>query len=141
MEKPRFDRDRMLFYAVLLCALVSVAMYALVYLTMAVYSSLNDTGLLIAHVALFVTCGALGIALILALTARSASLSSASLSGFGWFLVLGGLALLFPALAASRSAIPGLGGAAGAIFLTLSGALLLQAERAVRDQEDAPNGG
>ena len=141
MEKSRFDRDRMLFYAVLLCALVSVALYALVYLTMAFYSSLNDTGLLIAHVALFVTCGALGIALVLALTARSPSLSSASLSGFGWLLVLGGLALLFPALAASRADIPGLGGAAGAIFLTLSGALLLQAERAARDREDTSDVG
>ena len=131
----------MLLYAVLLCALVSVGLYAVVYLTMAVYSSLNETGLLVAHVALFVTCGALGIALVLALTARSSSLSSASMSGFGWLLVLGGLALIFPALAASRSAIPGLGGMTGAIFLTLSGVLLLQAERATHDQGDTPDGG
>jgi FtsH-binding integral membrane protein len=141
VEKSRFDRDRMLFYAVLLCELVSAGLYAVVYLTMAFYSSLNDIGLLIAHVALFVTCGALGIALVLALTARSSSLSGVSLSGFGWLVALGGLALLFPALAASRADVPALGGTAGAIFLTLSGALLLQAERAARDREDTPDQG
>ncbi|MGH6960082.1 MAG: hypothetical protein ACREE7_06340, partial [Dongiaceae bacterium] len=112
------------------------------YVTMAVYGGLNASGLLIGRVALFVSGGTLIIALVLALTARNASLSSAALSGSGWFLVFGGIALLFPAWGASMAetaapGVTGFGGYAGAIFLVLSGGLLAQAERTVRERRGA----
>jgi len=140
MNQPRFDRDRMLLVATLLSALAAIGLYVTLYLTMAVYGGLNESGLLIGRVALFVTGGALIIALVLALTARNASLSSAALSGSGWFLVFGGLALLFPAWGASIAAtaapgITGFGGYAGAIFLVLAGGLLVQAERTARERQ------
>jgi len=140
MNQPRFDRDRMLLVATLLSALAAIGLYVTLYLTMAVYGGLNESGLLIGRVALFVTGGALIIALVLALTARNASLSSAALSGSGWFLVFGGLALLFPAWGASIAVtaapgITGFGGYAGAIFLVLAGGLLVQAERTARERQ------
>jgi len=140
VNQPRFDRDRMLLVATLLSALAAIGLYVTLYLTMAVYGGLNESGLLIGRVALFVTGGALIIALVLALTARNASLSSAALSGSGWFLVFGGLALLFPAWGASIAAtaapgITGFGGYAGAIFLVLAGGLLVQAERTARERQ------
>ncbi|HLF26200.1 MAG TPA: hypothetical protein VJG32_07685 [Anaerolineae bacterium] len=141
MNPPGFDRDRMLLYAVLLSALVGIVLYATVYLTLAVYGPLNERGMLLGRVALFVTVGTLGLALVLALTARSASLSSAALSGSGWFLVFGGIALLFPAWGVSAAAVRGLsafGGYAGAIFLVLAGGLVLQAEHAARDRQGTP---
>jgi hypothetical protein len=144
MGNPRFDRDRMLLYAVLLSALVSIVLYATVYLTLATYGPLNPTGVLVARVALFVAGGTLGISLILALTARSTSLSSASLSGSGWFLIFGGVALLFPAWGLSAAGAPslsGFGGYAGGIFLILSGGLLRQAENAVREQQNSTKEG
>ena len=139
MDQSRFDRDRMLHFATLLSALASIGLYVTLYLTMAFYGGLNDSGLLIGRVALFVSGGTLIVALVLALTARSASLSSTALSGSGWFLVFGGIALLFPAWGASiaETAAPGVtgfGGFAGAIFLALSGGLLVQAERTVRER-------
>ena len=142
MTSSRFDRDRMLLYAVLLSALIGIGLYATVYLTLAVYSTgLNTTGLLVSRVALFVCAGTLGLSLVLALTARSASLSSAALSGSGWFLAAGGIALLFPAWGVSATTVPGLsgfGGYAGAIFLILTGGLLMQAERTARERKDTP---
>ena len=139
MDRPRFDRDRMLLYAVLLSALTSLGLDVTIYLTLALYGGLNETGVLVGRVALLVAIGTLGIALPLALTAHSASLSSTALSGSGWFLVAGGIALLFPAWGVSTVSVPGLsafGGYAGAIFLILSGGLLLQAERAARERRD-----
>ena len=143
MEQQGFDRDRMLMYTVLLGGLVSIGLYVTLYLTLAIYGPLNPSGILIGRVALFVAGGILGIALVLALTARSASLSSARLSGWGWFLVFGGIALLFPTVAASTTseAVPGLtgfGGFAGAIFVLLAGGLLVQAERTVRERRETP---
>ena len=140
MDEARFDRDRMLLFATLLSGLIGIGLYVTLYLTMAVYGSLNASGLLIGRVALFVTGGTLILALVLALTARSASLSSTALSGSGWFLIFGGIALLFPAWGASVAATvaPGLtsfGGYAGAIFLMLAGGLLAQAERTVRERQ------
>lgn len=144
MEAPRFDRDRMLLYAVLLSALISIGLYATVYATLAAYGALNETGVLVSRVALFVAGGALGLALVLALTARSTSLSSTALSGWGWFLIFVGAALFFPAWGVSATRVPSLssfGGYAGAIFLLLAGALLRQAETAVRERRDAPTEG
>ena len=143
MNRRGFDRDRMLMYTTLLGGLVSIALYVVLYLTIASYGALNESGLLVGRVALFVAGGVLGIALVLALTARSPSLSSASLSGWGWFLVFGGIALVFPAWGASgaQPAVPGItgfGGLAGAIFVLLAGSLLVQAERTVRERQDRP---
>ena len=137
MSHPRFDRDRMLLYVVLLSALVGIVLYAIVYMTVAVYGPLNEQGQIVARAALFVTLGTLVVALSLALTAHSPALST-QLSGAGWFLVFGGAALLFPAWGLSPANVPGLssfGGYAGALFLLLSGALLLQAERGARERE------
>src|SRR3972149_9373228 len=103
MNRSGFDRDRMLMYTVLLGGLVSIGLYVTLYLTMAIYGPLNLSGILLGRVALFVAGGTLGIALVLALTARSASLSGASLSGWGWFLVFGGIAMSFPALGTSTA--------------------------------------
>jgi hypothetical protein len=141
MEQPRFDRDRMLLYATLLCALVSIILYVTVYLTMIIYGPLNTDGLLLARVALFVAVGALGLALVLALTARNVSLSGASLSGAGWFLVFAGIAMLFPAWGmsistASAPGVTGFGGFAGSVFLLLAGGLLVQAEHRVRERQE-----
>ena len=139
MDRSRFDRDRMLLYAVLLSALVSIVLYVIVYLTVVQIGPLNETGMLVSRVALFVSGGALALALVLALTARSASLSGAALSGSGWFLLFGGIALLFPAWGISisnASGMSGVGGFAGAIFLLLAGGLLLQAERTARERQD-----
>jgi hypothetical protein len=141
MEQPRFDRDRMLMYTTLLGGLVSIGFYVTLYLTMAIYGALNSTGILIGRVALYVATGTLGVSLVLALTARNTSLLSASLSGWGWFLVFGGIALLFPAwgLSMAPEAVPGVsgfGGYAGAILLILSGGLLAQAERTVRERQE-----
>ncbi len=138
MDRPRFDRDRMLLYTSLLSALVALGLYAAVYLTAAVYGGLNESGVLVSRVALFVTGATLAVSLVLALTARSTSLSSAALSGSGWFLVFGGIALLFPSWGASTSTVPGLsafGGYAGSIFLILAGGLLVQAERTARERQ------
>ncbi len=146
MDESRFDRDRMLLFATLLSALASIGLYVTLYVTMAVYGGLNATGLLIGRVALFVSGGTLIVALVLALTARNASLSSAALSGSGWFLVFGGIALLFPAWGASMAetaapGVTGFGGYAGAIFLVLSGGLLAQAERSARERRGASGEG
>jgi hypothetical protein len=144
MYQSGLDRDRMLLYTVLLSALASLALYAVVYLTLVQYGGLNEAGITVGRVALYVTVGTLAVALTLALTARSASLSSTALSGSGWFLVFGGVALLFPAWGVASAGVPGLsgfGGYTGAIFLILSGGLLLQAERAARERRAAPGGG
>ena len=103
MNQPRFDRDRMLLYTVLLSGLVGIGLYVTLYLTIATYGALNEAGVLVGRVALYVTTGTLIVALVLALTARSESLSSTALSGLGWFLVFGGIALLLPTWAASAS--------------------------------------
>ena len=139
MDQPHFDRDRMLLYAVLLSALISIGLYATVYLTLVTFGPLNESGILVGRVALFVAAGALGLALVLALTASSASLSGAALSGSGWFLIFAGAALLFPAWGVSSAGVPslsGFGGYAGAMFLLLAGGLLRQAEGSARRQKD-----
>jgi len=144
-EQPIFDRDRMLLFATLLSALVAIGMYVILFLTMAGFGALNTSGLLLGRVALFISAGTLILALALALTARNITISSGALSGSGWFLAIGGVGLLFPGWAASASQIivPGLtgfGGIAGALFLILSGGLLLQAERTVRERNNtSPN--
>lgn len=145
MNQPRFDRDRMLLYTVLLSGLVGIGLYVTLYLTIATYGALNEAGVLVGRVALYVTTGTLIVALVLALTAHSESLSSTALSGLGWFLVFGGIALLLPTWAASASTtatrgITGFGGYAGVIFLILAGGLLVQAERTVRERRDKSNG-
>lgn len=142
-ERPSFDIDRMLLFTTLLSALVGIGLYIVLYLTMAGFGTLNLSGHLMGRVGLFVTCGTLLIALALALTARSGTITSTSLTGSGWFLVFGGIGLLFPAFAASaaQESVPGLtgfGGVAGALFLLMAGSLLLQAERTVRERGGTP---
>ena len=146
MEQNRLDRDRILLYATLLCALIGIGLYVTVYLTLAMYGPLNTSGLLIARVALLVSVGTLGLALVLALTARSPALADAALSGAGWLLVFCGISLFFPAMGASvaTTSAPGatgFGGVAGSVFFLLAGGLLVQAERTARERRDTPGGG
>ena len=141
MSRTRLDRDRMLLYTVLLSAIVGIVLYAIVYVTVATYGPLNEQGLLVGRVALFVTGGTLGIALVLALTARSAALAT-TLSGSGWLVVFGGAALLFPAWGMSAAGVPGLSafsGYAGALFLVIAGTLVVQAEHTARERQN-PSG-
>lgn len=139
MEQPKFDRDRTLLIATLLCAAIGVGLYATVYLTMAIYGPLNTDGLLLARIALFVAAGTLSLALVLALTARKAASPDAALSGAGWLLVFCGISMLFPAWGASIAptsapGATGFGGFAGALFFLLAGGLLMRAERGAREE-------
>ena len=133
MSETRADGDRVVLAATIILAVISVALYGIVYLTLFHYQMLNDTGRTVAIVAMVISALAMLLACYLALTDRGRSLASPGLSGLGWVLICGGLMIGAPALG-SEAAFPGIGtgGVSAALFLIIAGAAVLQAERNYR---------
>jgi len=133
MSETRADGDRVVLAATIILAVISVALYGIVYLTLFHYQMLNDTGRTVAIVAMVISALAMLLACYLALTDRGRSLASPGLSGLGWVLICGGLMIGAPALG-SEAAFPGIGtgGVPAALFLIIAGAAVLQAERNYR---------
>ncbi len=133
MSESKGDNGRVVFAAAIILATISVVMYFVVFLTLAVYKMLNDTGRAFSIVALVLSAIVMLLACYLALTNRNRALTSSGMSGLGWALVCGGLIIGAPALGLD-AAFPGssTGGVAAALFLFISGAAVLQAERNAR---------
>ena len=133
MDEPRRDTDRIVFAATIILAIISAAMYLVVYLTMVEYRMLNDLGRTFSTVAMIISAVAMLLACYLALTGRNRLLAPPSMSGAGWILVGIGLVIGAPALGLSASFAGGsLGGIPAALFLIIAGAAILQAERNAR---------
>jgi hypothetical protein len=137
MSDSQTDSGRALVVATLATGLLGLGLFLVILLTVMQYGQLNQAGQAIVWAAVLLTAVAMALGLYLALTARSRALASPGLSGAGWFLVSAGLVLVFPALGASVgfAAAPGVSTfstTAGAMFLIIGGAGLLQAERAAR---------
>ena len=138
MNSTRLDSDRVILAAAMLIGLIGVGLYVVLFLTVLTYGQLNISGQIVERLALLLTASTMVLALYLALAARSRALTSPALSGVGWFMIAAGFMLAFPSLGglSSFAAAPGVqafSGVAGAIFLIIGGAGLLQAERTVRD--------
>jgi hypothetical protein len=143
MTSSRLDSDRVVLVAAMLTGLIGLTLYFVLFLTVMAYGQLNVSGQVIERLALLLTAATMLLAMYLALAARSRALTTPTLSGIGWFMVAAGVMLAFPALGGSTSfaAAPGVqafSGVAGAMFLIMGGAGLLQAERNVRER--APTG-
>jgi peptidoglycan/LPS O-acetylase OafA/YrhL len=130
MSESRSDGDRVALATTIILAVISVAMYFIVYLTLFQYQALNDTGHTFSIVAMILSALAMLLACFLALTNRGRSLATPGLSGLGWVLICGGLMIGAPALGL-EAAFPGIstGGVPAALFLIIAGAAVLQAER------------
>ena len=138
MNSNRFDSDRAILAAAILIGLTGVGLYVVLFLTVLTYGQLNISGQVVERLALLLTAATMVLAMYLALAARSRALTSPALSGAGWFMVAAGFMLAFPSLGglSSFAAAPGVqafSGVAGAMFLIIGGAGLLQAERTVRN--------
>ena len=133
MSESRADNDRVVLATTIILAVISVAMYFILYFTLFQYHMLNDTGRAFSVVAMVISALAMLLACYLALTSRSRSLASPSMSGLGWVLICGGLMIGAPALGI-EAAFPGSGfsGVPAALFLIIAGAAVLQAERNMR---------
>lgn len=139
MNSNRIDSDRVILAAAMVLASIGVGLYAVLFLTVLAYGQLNISGQILERLALLLTAATMLLALYLALAARSRALVSTALSGAGWFMIAAGLMLAFPALGglgsfADAPGVQAFSGVAGALFLTIAGAGLLQAERTVRDR-------
>lgn len=139
MNSNRLDSDRVILAAAMVIGLVGVGLYVVLFLTVLTYGQLNISGQIVERLALLLTAATMLLALYLALAARSRALTSPALSGAGWFLIAAGFMLAFPSLGgmSSFAAAPGVqafSGVAGAMFLIIGGAGLLQAERNVRER-------
>jgi hypothetical protein len=130
MSESQTNGDRVVLATTIILAVISVAMYFVVYLTLFQYQMLNDIGRAFSIVALVVSALAMLLACYLALTSRGRSLASPGLSGLGWVLICGGLMIGAPALGI-EGAFPSnsTGGVPAALFLIIAGAAMLQAER------------
>ena len=141
MGDSHVDGDRVLVAAPLISGLIGLGIYLIVYLTLMRYGTLNDNGKAYARVGLYVLAGTLLLSMYLALAGRSRALTTPGMTGLGWFLIFAGLLLAFPALGGTigLNTVPGVtsfGGVAGAMFLIISGASLLQAERNARARHE-----
>lgn len=139
MNNSRADSDRVILAATIVTGLIGLGLYLVIYLTVMQYGQLNINGQIFERVALLLTAAALLLSLYLAFAARSRALTTPALSGAGWFIIAAGVMLAFPALggAAAFASAPGVqtfSGVAGALFLIIAGAGLLQAERNVRER-------
>ena len=133
MDEPRRDTDRIVFAATIILAIISAALYLVVYLTLFKYQMLNDLGRTLSVAAMVISGVAMLLACYLALTGRNRLLTPPGMSGAGWILVGIGLAIGAPALGLSASFAGGsLGGIPAAMFLIIAGAAILQAERNAR---------
>lgn len=130
MEEPRRDTERIVFAAAIILALVSAAMYLMVYLTLFQYQMLNDLGRTFSIAAMVISAVAMLLACYLALTGRNRLMATPGMSGAGWILIGIGLVIGAPALGVSV-AFPGgsFGGIPAALFLIIAGAAILQTER------------
>ena len=130
MSESRTDGDRVVLTMTIILAAISVIMFFIVYLTLFQFQMLNDTGRMVAFVAMVISALAMLLACYLALTNRGRSLASPGLSGLGWVLICGGLMIGAPALGL-EAAFAGIstGGVPAALFLIIAGAAVLQAER------------
>lgn len=141
MNNSRVDSDRVVLVATFLTGLIGLGCYLVLYLTVMQYGQLNDAGRAFSWLALILTAATLLMAIYLALAARSRALISPALSGAGWFMVAAGLVLAFPAVGGTVGFLRAQGlstfnGVAGALFLIIAGAGLLQAERNARERSD-----
>lgn len=138
MNSTRVDTDRVILTATMVIGLIGVALYVVLFLTVLTYGQLNISGQILERLALLLTAATMLLSLYLAFAAHSHALTSPALSGAGWFMVAAGFMLAFPALGglSTFAAAPGVqafSGVAGAMFLIIGGAGLLQAERNVRE--------
>ena len=138
MPSSRLDSDRVVLVAALLTGLIGLGLYFVLFLTVMQYGQLNINGQILERIALLLSAATLLLSIYLALAARSRALTTPALSGVGWFMVAAGVMLAFPALGGSAvfADAPGVqafSGVAGALFLIIAGAGLLQAERNVRE--------
>ena len=139
MSSSRLDSDRAVLVAALLTGLIGLGVYFVLFLTVMQYGQLNINGQILERIALLLTAATLLLSLYLALAARSRALATPALSGIGWFMVAAGIMLAFPALGGSAAfanapGVQAFSGVAGALFLIIAGAGLLQAERNVRER-------
>lgn len=133
MDEPRRDTDRIVFAATIILALVSAAMYLIVFLTVFQYQMLNDAGRAFSIAAMIISAVAMLLACYLALTGRSRLLATPGMSGVGWIMIGIGLVIGAPALGLSLTfAGGGFGSIPTALFLIIAGAALLQTERNAR---------
>jgi hypothetical protein len=138
MNPTKLDSDRVILAAAMGIGLIGVALHFVLFLTVMAYGQLNVAGQIVERLALLLTAATMLLALYLAFAARSRALTTPALSGAGWFMIAAGLMLAFPALGgfSAFAAAPGVqafSGVAGAMFLIIGGAGLLQAERNVRE--------
>ncbi len=134
-ESPQ-NSDRVVFAAAIILALISVAMYFTIFLTLFRYGVLNDTGRTFAIISLVISAVAMLLACFLALAGRSRTLTTTGLSGSGWAFVCAGLIVGAPAVGLEMNATGSAGGVPAALFLIIAGAAILQAERNVRQAND-----
>jgi hypothetical protein len=133
MDEPRRDTDRIVFAATIILAIISAAIFLVVYLTLFQYQMLNDLGRTLSVAAMVVSGVAMLLACYLALTGRNRLLTPPGMSGAGWVLVGIGLVIGAPALGLSASFGGGsFGGIPAALFLIIAGAAILQSERNAR---------
>ena len=139
MNSTNLDSDRVILAATMIIGLIGVALHVVLLLTVMAYGQLNVSGQIVERLALLLTAITMLLALYLAFAARSRALTSPALSGAGWFMIAAGVMLACPALGGFNAftAAPGVrafNAVAGAMFLIIGGAGLLQAERNVRER-------
>ena len=142
MTSSRQNSDRVVFTAALLTGLIGLGLYLALFLTVLQYGQLNLSGQLVERIALLLTAATLLLSLYLALTAHSRTPITPALSGAGWFMVVAGVLLACLALGGSTAlanapGVQAFSSVAGALFLIMAGAGLLQAERNVRERHSA----
>ncbi len=138
MDESRHDSDRIVLAAIIILAVISVAMFLIVFLTLSRYGMLNDTGRAFAIIAMVISATSMLLACYLAVAGRGRELTTTTMSGIGWVLICGGIVIGAPALGLEMNAVgSSFGGIPAALFLVIAGAAILQAERNVHQAEDA----
>jgi hypothetical protein len=136
MDESRRDSDRVVMIATIILAILCVAMYLIIFLTLARFGVVNDLGRTFAVVALVIGGVVMLLACYLAFAGHNRDLVTLGMSGAGWALVCGGLVIGAPALGMELSGVGSWGGFPAALFLIIAGAALLQAERNARQADE-----